>query len=318
MTDIDQPDADYKTAPIGPARLVNNEVTVRVRGYASASVRVDYTYSWEPTQDVMDEWTKEVNAAKKTLENQQADARSKFLREEFERQRQMLVAQSKVPARPAEDLRREEQHEVLSALISRLFERANGTDVSPLEIEYFHRYFEVDSLFTFAHPSWWAPRYWRRGDGRNQAYEVATDTEPAPMGSSLGWVLQLDGDGRRNEFLNSPWVRACIPMRPGREREAIAWLAAHVEGELGYDATADPLRSLLIDIEDFRADEAAAGPDGPEYATFGPHAMTVGDDDDIAAPVVPPGAAAYPIVAEFEVATPTEGFLYDDITLQVT
>ena len=30
-------------------------------------------------------------------------------------------------------------------------------------------------------------------------------------------------------------------MRAGREREAIAWLAKHVEGEVGYDPTREPI-----------------------------------------------------------------------------
>ena len=34
-------------------------------------------------------------------------------------------------------------------------------------------------------------------------------------------MIQLDGDRRRNEFINSPWARVCVPMRAGREREAI-------------------------------------------------------------------------------------------------
>ena len=49
------------------------------------------------------------------------------------------------------------------------------------------------------------------------------------MGSSLGWLLQLDGDNLRNAFLNAPWVKAVIPIRPGRERAALNWLRS-IEG----------------------------------------------------------------------------------------
>ena len=63
---------------------------------------------------------------------------------------------------------------------------------------------------------------------------------------SLGWLIQLDGDRRRNEFINSPWARVCMPMRRGREREAVGWLAKYLEGEVGYDAgSAGPLADLL-------------------------------------------------------------------------
>ena len=32
-------------------------------------------------------------------------------------------------------------------------------------------------------------------------YLITEETQPAPMGSSLGWLIQIDGDERRNEFL---------------------------------------------------------------------------------------------------------------------
>ncbi|PEP87444.1 hypothetical protein CN584_04495 [Bacillus pseudomycoides] len=61
-------------------------------------------------------------------------------------------------------------------------------------------------------------------------YLITEQTQPAPMGSSLGWLIQMDGDERRNEFLNSAWVKAILPIRPGQEVAALAWLTK-VEGE---------------------------------------------------------------------------------------
>ncbi len=50
----------------------------------------------------------------------------------------------------------------------------------------------------------------------------------------LGWLIQSDGDDRRNEFLNAAWVKAVPPVRPGHELKALDWLAqAKVEGEGG-------------------------------------------------------------------------------------
>ena len=40
----------------------------------------------------------------------------------------------------------------------------------------------------------------------------------------MGWMMQLDGDAHRNAFLNSPWVKAVLPIRPSREREAMIFL----------------------------------------------------------------------------------------------
>jgi hypothetical protein len=65
-------------------------------------------------------------------------------------------------------------------------------------------------------------------------YLITEDTQPAPFGSSLGWLQQIDGDERRNEFLNAAWVKAVLPIRPGHEVEALDWLSqVNVEGKEG-------------------------------------------------------------------------------------
>lgn len=55
-------------------------------------------------------------------------------------------------------------------------------------------------------------------------YLIVEEIAPAPQGASLGWLIQLDGNTHRNAFLNSPWVKAVSPVRPGLESEAIAYL----------------------------------------------------------------------------------------------
>lgn len=69
-------------------------------------------------------------------------------------------------------------------------------------------------------------------DASRDNYYITSDSEPARMGSSLGWLLQLDGDNMRNAFLNAPWVKAVIPIRPGKEEAALNWLKG-VEGMNG-------------------------------------------------------------------------------------
>jgi hypothetical protein len=66
-------------------------------------------------------------------------------------------------------------------------------------------------------------------DPNRDNYYITEDSEPAKFGSSLGWLLQLDGDNMRNAFLNAPWVKAVIPIRPGKEQAAVNWLKG-VEG----------------------------------------------------------------------------------------
>ncbi len=69
-------------------------------------------------------------------------------------------------------------------------------------------------------------------DAERDNYYITDESEPAKLGSSLGWLLQLDGDNMRNAFLNAPWVKAVIPIRPGKEEAAINWLKG-VEGMNG-------------------------------------------------------------------------------------
>lgn len=69
-------------------------------------------------------------------------------------------------------------------------------------------------------------------DAQRDNYFITEDSEPAKFGSSLGWLLQLDGDNMRNAFLNAPWVKAVMPIRPGKEKAAINWLKG-VEGMNG-------------------------------------------------------------------------------------
>lgn len=67
-------------------------------------------------------------------------------------------------------------------------------------------------------------------------YLITENSKPAPTGSSLGWLVQADGDERRNEFLNAAWVKVVLPIRPGHETQAIDWLKrADVEGEAALD-----------------------------------------------------------------------------------
>lgn len=268
----------------------------------SLSLTVAYTYTWEPSQSVLDEWDLlRQDAVTKITEE--------LLTEQFEREKQLITERSKIRNRPAGDLRHEERYEVINRMVSQLFGAGDDpSEPTPLEIEYFHRYFEIHGMFVYLHPSWWKPRYTSGSSGLDRpAYEVTSESDPAALGSSLGWKIQLDGDRRRNEFINSPWVRVCLPIQPGREREAIAWLAKHVEGEIGYDVAKDPLKALLAEVEERRSSEDALGINGPDYVTV---SSSPGAPDDPASP-----EGVFPVVDEFDITVPTDGFVYDELTL---
>ena len=268
----------------------------------SDAVALTYTYSYEPSAAALAEWEAERTAALTKITEQ-------LLNEQFDREKTIITEQSKIRPRPANELRREERYEAMNRMISDLFGRGDDpSEPTPLEIEYFHRYFDIDGMFVFMHPSWWKPRYTASTDGiPRAAYEVTAQSDPAPLGKSLGWIIQLDGDTCRNEFLNSPWYRICLPINTGREREAIEWLAKHVEGKLGYDPNKEPLVSLLKSIEDRRQAEARLGTAGPDWVTVD---ATPGAPEN---PATPEGV--FPIIDEFEVTVPTEGFVYDELKI---
>jgi len=132
-------------------------------------------------------------------------------------------------------------------------------------------------------------------DPNRDNYYITEDSEPARFGSSLGWLLQLDGDNMRNAFLNAPWVKAVIPIRPGQERAAMNWLkATHVEGSDGLeDAYVAPVGELakiphagpeatVLDAINFLCDKVAAKhQDATKVGQFPPE--EINDDNKVSA-----------------------------------
>lgn len=162
-------------------------------------------------------------------------------------------------------MREEERIVVYRRLISSLMSAATyGLPESPTNdharhvmAELLNSIFDIDKMLYFVAPEWWKPRThshqflaqqsnqaildnnvtnWADGQAHPDNYYLNEKSKFARMGSSLGWLLQLDGDDLRNAFLNAPWVKAVIPVRPGKELEATNWLQQmHVEGTDGLD-----------------------------------------------------------------------------------
>lgn len=181
-------------------------------------------------------------------------------------QERIETAASITPRR-FEDLREEERTIVYRNLIAELMAGESGSTARNYDVidpPRRHVYaavidaiFDVDRMLFFVAPEWWRPRArtdlrigdssagalpaavttrWDNGSRRDSDYHITGSSRPARLGSSLGWLLQLDGDDQRNRFLNAPWVRAVMPVRPGREQAAFNWLTrADVEGSEGLD-----------------------------------------------------------------------------------
>jgi hypothetical protein len=192
---------------------------------------------------------------------------------------------SNINTRKYEDLREEERIIVYRSLIGTLmydtvYNTPMGTDdkVRHTLSELINSIFDIDKMLYFVAPEWWKPRHhyhqtlgagaahdifkgnltsWSDLEVRADNYLITDKSQYAKMGSSLGWLLQLDGDDLRNAFLNAPWVKAVIPIRPGKELEASNWLQQkQVEGTDGlgafYEAPDDELATIkaALGVED--------------------------------------------------------------------
>jgi hypothetical protein len=196
-----------------------------------------------------------------TLENLRM-IKEAFIKDAKER----IELASKIDIRKYEDLREEERiiiyRNLIKALMSDYFynitfaKDVDNANTLHIISELINSIFDVDKMLYFVAPEWWKPRehnhqyfgennngyfsgnltYWGDQESRSDNYYITEKSRYAKMGSSLGWLLQLDGDDLRNAFLNAPWVKAVIPIRPGKELEAINWLQQmNIEGTDGLD-----------------------------------------------------------------------------------
>ena len=129
-------------------------------------------------------------------------------------------------------------------------DNASGHQTRHVLSELINAIFDIDKMLYFVAPEWWKPRrsanlmmagktvpesingsvvQWA-DDSAHGKYFITDKSDPAPLGASLGWLLQLDGDDLRNAFLNAPWVKAVIPIRPGKEQAAIQWFEERGRG----------------------------------------------------------------------------------------
>jgi hypothetical protein len=170
--------------------------------------------------------------------------------------RERVNQASRIERRPSDELRQEERAVIFRRLIRELTNLPVTLEPHLLS-ELIRAIFDVDKMLYYVAQEWWRPRAHQPqrlgestqltaddkvswgGDGEfgRPNYLITEESAPAPLGASLGWLIQIDGDNHRNAFLNSPWVKAVLPIRPGREAAAMNWLTqAHVEGAGDLDA----------------------------------------------------------------------------------
>lgn len=260
-----------KIADIREKKMVNkNEgkfeiVMQRVNFGGENEIKLDVELVFEPTAA---EIKRVKDANDKAAEKFEAEKQRLLKKSYMEEVRSRIEDAASMRSRPSWDLREEERTVIYRSLLQRLMldswklpDNEANRRLAHVRSEIVRAIFDVDSMLYFVAPEWWMPR--RRqgrldlnakiegqtfsvtnddvikwgGEKRPDNYKVTEKSEPAKLGSSLGWLLQLDGDNLRNAFLNAPWVKAVIPIRAGRERAALTWLRA-IEGAEndGWDA----------------------------------------------------------------------------------
>jgi hypothetical protein len=236
-----------------------NVILQRVNFGGENLVNLEFELFFDPDSTEI----KRVNDHNKAIQTKYDEEKRRLVRKAYlEAIRKRIKDATQIKARPSWDLREEERTVVYRKLIERLMldswklpDTEQNRRLSHVRAEIVRSIFDVDSMLYFVAPEWWMPR--RRhgqlnlrvnladaatplslsdadqvtwgGENRADNYKITEDSTAARLGSSLGWLLQLDGDNLRNAFLNAPWVKAVIPIRPGRELAALNWLRA-IEG----------------------------------------------------------------------------------------
>lgn len=268
--DVDQID-------VGDGKNTETSINTLWLGFQTAPGGYSWDNSWDaslqvtlyfhPAQAALKAVNDDYNARMKDY----SDAKSRVLQETlFKEAADRVRAASNVRPRPFDHLRDEERTVVYRCLIRQLLAVAGVKNEDPrirhVFSELVESLFDVEKMLYFVAPEWWMPRpqpsshtspqdvgltgadrdtfnaldvvSWGGAKAvRPDNYYVTEDSVPAKLGSSLGWVLQLDGDNLRNAFLNAPWVKAVVPIREARELRAIEWLSSDsVEGSNGLNA----------------------------------------------------------------------------------
>jgi hypothetical protein len=256
------------------AKIVGKEITlgVYIDGEFDWDNQIDFVVGVNLQLTASADKRKEIDAANAAAELAATKAKEENKRKTKEAfinsAKERIELASGINTRRYEDLREEERiivyRNLMRALMSDAFYdktfAANAANFKTLHVlsELINAIFDVDKMLYFVAPEWWKPRdhsrqflgdpntpvdfagnltAWSDQHARADNYYITDKSQYARMGSSLGWLLQLDGDDLRNAFLNAPWVKAVIPIRPGKELEAINWLQQmNVEGTDGLDS----------------------------------------------------------------------------------
>lgn len=229
----------------------------------------------------------------------------------------LLAEMDKVQRREPGDLRQEERDELLRRVTSSLnaqdkptWYRETLSDLVSL--------FDINAAFYTLYP--WSMGSRNFGahayvDTQAREYDLLGESNPRPAGYSLGWRMQLDGDGRRNEMLNSPGAKVVVPIAKGCERRAIELirkLYTNTEGTTS-GVVAQSTSDVIEELEQrWRMERAAAaeglGPEDVDKSVVSPVIPLDPEPDPILLPI-----ALYPVTEVEIAADPLTGVFYESV-----
>lgn len=288
VLDNKQATPEFKLAPTKD----RFDIHLRSVNYDGDEIKVQVKLLYTPTNDVL-----QAIATSNKANADKFDAEKKRLAQEalMNEARDRVKVASNVQPRRFEDLREEERIVVYRELIRDLLNVGvllDNARVRHVMSELISSMFDVDKMLYFVAPDWWKPRQhssnqqnigggpasiftsqdvvsWESPSANyRDNYFITEESTPAKLGSSIGWIMQLDGDNLRNAFLNAPWVKAVIPIRAGKELAALNWLSsASVEGvdslDSRYQAADEAEEEEIVAFL-----EAYPWPDGDEKARY--------------------------------------------------
>jgi hypothetical protein len=214
----------------------------------------------------------------------------------------------------------EERKVLLAKTLGQLVDPASAGDLLDDRLASF--YLEINDIFDLPRmfydvdvAEWREAKMVAAGITRtSKSYPLHSEqNQPAPMGSSLEWDHQIDGDTRRDMFLNADFAFVGIPVKPGKEGEAEAFLRrcgflmVDDRGITDLLKRLDRLRSAEKDVasQGFDADEVAVDPCDKPNRT--PREFLEKDD-----PLTNlTWKDVYPIVSQHHTVTTVDGFLFD-------
>jgi hypothetical protein len=218
----------------------------------------------------------------------------------------LLTSIASATTRNASDLRYEER-EVLLRHLSRFW----GVS-SPLvnNSSYFS---EIEALFDFeAAYHFLAPHGAKvdlQGSPAGLVYDVATGSGAATLGYGLGWKTHCDGDNKRNEFLNTPSALLNLPIRRGKEEDALKFFK-----ENNLYSSIDSYKAIAAEIKKRINLERKAQILGLSEASV-PLNVVTQKIDESTAPDDKLAEALFPVQSIFSFQEPVESFLYEPLTL---